>query len=139
MRGCLITGFVVSVSLFSAVAAWRLSTDALALVIGILVGVLILLPTNAILFFYVRSQSRNDSAQRQDSAYTAPPVVIVQSPPPTLPHPAHRAALPSPQPPLPWDADYGGREHERVWVQRVFGGDDIAHYANGEPPNRIAY
>ncbi len=72
--------FVISVGV---VAATRLSHDALAMLIGLALGAVLLLPLTAFLLLLWRRQERRLSAQMemQATARTASPPVIVVAPP----------------------------------------------------------
>ena len=102
---------LVLVAVLVALALLRLSSDALALIIGLLLGISALMPLSFLLYKLARQPSRP-----HDQHPTTPPITIIQ--PPTWPGlPAARQnQLPSPttgpQPLLPTS---------RQWSMRVFG------------------
>lgn len=102
-QGLIIVITAVAITL-AAVVAYRLSVDALALMVGVILGMVMLIPTLALAFFLLRKQSREEQAeQSQPRAFGQPPVIVVSGgyPPtmmPTQPTQNAQPALMAPQP-----------------------------------------
>lgn len=120
MRKALIPSIVV-VAVLAGVVSYRLSTDALALIVGAMLGLLVMAPVLAVLIWVLRGQARGatDGAYRSSTS-PLPPVIVVQSPTPpyaSLPQayslPPAPAEAHGPQPPLGPPA--------RTWSLHVFG------------------
>lgn len=103
-QGLIIVITAVTVTL-AAVVAYRLSVDALALIVGVFLGILVLIPTLVLSFFLLRKQSREERAEASRAqAFGQPPVVIVSggypaammSPPPNQ-NPQPALTVPKPQ------------------------------------------
>ena len=111
--------FVVAV--LAGVVSYRLSTDALALIVGVLLGLLVMVPVLAVLVWVLRGQMRAaaDGANRS-STPLPPPVIVVQSPAPLYASAPQAHVLP----PAPAEA-YGPQPPSgspaRTWSLHVFG------------------
>jgi len=121
MKKALIPTIVVVVAVLAGVVSYRLSTDALALIVGVLLGLLVMVPVLAVLIWVLRGQVRGATEGAYRSSTTPlPPVIVVQSPPPSYPFSPQAYSLPpapaearGPQPPLGPPA--------RTWSLHVFG------------------
>lgn len=120
MKKALIPSIVV-VAVLAGVVSYRLSTDALALIVGAMLGLLVMIPVLAVLIWVLRGQARGatDGAYRPSTS-PLPPVIVVQSPAPpyaSLPQAYSLPPVPAeahgPQPPLGPPA--------RTWSLHVFG------------------
>ncbi len=121
MKKALIPSIVVVVAVLAGVVSYRLSTDALALIVGVMLGLLVMVPVLAVLIWVLRGQVRGatDGAYRP-SASPPPPVIVVQSPAPPYASspqayfvPPAPAETHGPQPPSGQPA--------RTWSLHVFG------------------
>lgn len=113
MKKYLMLSLSLSAGVFTAVIAWRLSSDALALIAGILVGVIAMSPTLLVIFWLIRGQSQarasNASAQ---SAY--PPIIVAGGAPLSLPQQQPPTATSAPLPPP------AASSAPRRWEMRVY-------------------
>ena len=121
MKKALIPSIVVVVAVLAGVVSYRLSTDAMALIVGVLLGLLVMVPVLAVLIWVLRGQVRGatDGAYRP-SASPPPQVIVVQSPAPPYAFSPQAYSLPpapaeaqGPQPPPGPPA--------RTWLLHVFG------------------
>jgi hypothetical protein len=77
MCGLFFTGLAVTVAL-------RMTTDAMAVIVGIILGMIATVPTTLVLLFMIRqrdNQQQMDHRQQQYGSGHYPPVVVVNSPP----------------------------------------------------------
>jgi hypothetical protein len=119
MKRALVPGIVVAAAVAAGVVSYRLSTDALALIVGVLLGLLVMIPVLGVLVWVLRGQMRHamDSASPIPAP---PPVIVVQAPmsplassPQAYSLPTATAGVQVPQPPPGPPA--------RTWALRVFG------------------
>lgn len=119
MKKALVPSVVVAVAVTAGVVSYRLSTDALALIVGALLSLVVMVPVSAVLSWVLRGQARAAT----DSAYRPPPpppVIVVQSPSPSFaPLPQAHSFPPSP-------VDVPGLQPSpgppaRTWAMHVFG------------------
>lgn len=107
MKNTLIATFVLVVAVLAGVVAYRLSADALAIIVGVVLGFLALIPALIILVLVLRRRE-SEPPPAQPPAFT-PPVVVVsgypQMPPsmlaqqPASPYGSlNPPMLPAPQP-----------------------------------------
>ncbi len=77
--------FFIMASLFTVslaiTVALRMTSDAMAVIIGILLGMLATVPTSLLLFYLLRQRDNQPADPRQYPAGHYPPVVVVNSPP----------------------------------------------------------
>ena len=80
--------FWILLSLFTlgvgVTVALRMTSDAMAVIVGIILGMAATLPTSLILFFMLRQQNNQQAVElhrQQQQAGHYPPVVVVNSPP----------------------------------------------------------
>lgn len=77
--------FFIMASLFTVslaiTVALRMTSDAMAVIIGILLGMLASVPTTLLLFYLLRQRDNQPADPRQYPAGHYPPVVVVNSPP----------------------------------------------------------
>jgi len=96
----------------AAVIGWRLSQDALALVAGVLLGILAMIPALVALTWAIRTLTRVQTPVSH--AASQPPVVVVGGGMPTHASlPQQTAPPPGPLPPPPPPA-------QRHWEMRVY-------------------
>lgn len=126
MRQILIAITLVVAGAFTAVAAWRLSVDALALVLGLLLGIAAIVPTMLLVLWTVRARSTSLADMPPPAAQHLPPVIVVQ---PSYPQalagvndPARVPQLPVPQA-TNWPSPAPSSANERRWAMRVWGED----------------
>jgi hypothetical protein len=82
MKQALIATFVLSIVVLVGVIAYRLSTDALALIVGVGLGFLALVPTVVVALVLGR---RRTEPLPPTLPYGQPPVIVVSSGQPVLP------------------------------------------------------
>ncbi len=97
----------------TAVAGWRLSADALAMVAGLLLGMLAMSPTLLVILWLLRAHTQNHN-QSAPPAY--PPIIVAGGAPISLP----QQMPPPPAPPDPV-ASPPSASSRRQWVMRVYG------------------
>ncbi len=101
MKKWLLFFLFIAIAAFSAVLAWRLSTDALALVAGVLLGLLALIPTVGLAALLLRGRLGGGAADAPAAPAYQPPVIIVSGgyqpmpAPPAMPL-ANQNVLPPP-------------------------------------------
>lgn len=103
----------------AVIVTQRLSHDALALLLGLSCGVMVMLPTLALgLFIWRREDARRQARQQQSMSGPAatPPVIVVT--PQALPGYGQTPAFPSAQAANPWTPAHG----ERVF--KIVGGEE---------------
>ncbi len=100
------------------VLAWRLSSDALALIAGVLVGMLAMSPTMFLVMWLIRQRA---SQEVRPSTPAYPPIIVAGGTPISLPQAPTAAASPKEQvlPPPPPGLQPGSTA--RQWTMRVYG------------------
>ena len=103
MKTMLIAAFVAFVAVMAGVIAYRLSSDALALVVGVLLGLLALIPTLILALLLLRRSQQPEPAAPM--MHPQPPVVVVSGgypqmlpQPQTMPYQQSAAMMPPPPP-----------------------------------------
>ena len=94
----------------AAVIGWRLSNDALALVAGVLLGILTMIPALLALVWAIRTVTRSQPTTGQQAQS---PVIVVGGMPTHASLPQQAAPPPGPLPPPPPPA-------QRHWEMRVY-------------------
>ncbi len=84
----------------AVIVTQRLSSDALALLIGLIAGIAVMVPMIAFLIFIWRRQEMRRQEQNNRQGSTHPPQVVVVSPPVLPGYSANRPAL--------WDQNQSG-------------------------------
>ena len=74
MSGLFMVSLAVTVAL-------RMTSDAMAVIIGILLGMLATVPTSLVMFYMIRQRDHQPADPRTHQAGHYPPVVVVNSPP----------------------------------------------------------
>jgi hypothetical protein len=94
-QGLLFIGLAFAITL-AVVIGWRVSTDALAVIIGVILGIAASVPTTLLIMFILTRQ-QNRLNQQAYHAPQHPPVIVVNAAdaPQNRPHPL---ALPPPHP-----------------------------------------
>ncbi len=70
--------FTVSIAI---TVALRMTPDAMAVIIGIILGMLATVPTSLVMLYTIRQRDKQQLDPRQQYANQYPPVVVVNSPP----------------------------------------------------------
>ncbi len=97
MKTIIIATFIAVLAVLSGVIAYRLSADALAIIIGVVIGVVAIVPSLLMSFLMVRRQQvRDDEQFRAVQPQAQPPVVVVSGGFPA--HMLSPQAMPQPQP-----------------------------------------
>lgn len=126
--------FLVGLATLATVAAWRLSVDALALIIGIVLGVCIMAPVVALMAWLARSH-RAESEQCSQARPPMPPVIVVQ--PGAYPGLAQARPdqMSQPENLLPGPFSHSPPSHfpERQWALRIFGEEETATPLDSPP------
>ncbi len=76
MKKMLAIGFIVMAATMTAVVGYRLSTDALSIIVGAILGMMAILPTIA-LGAFVLKKNQESAPQQQPPPPQQPPVVVV--------------------------------------------------------------
>ena len=71
MKQTIIAVSVVAAIVLAAVVAYRLSVDALALIAGVVLGVLTLIPTFVLAVMFMRRSNKEDAGTRPSDAQPA--------------------------------------------------------------------
>ena len=126
MRKTLFATILAVIAVFSGIVIWRLSIDALALVVGLALGVLVMLPLSAVSLWIVRSSFSARKETIPPQLPTPPPVIVVQ--PAAFPHQAYSHPVEAPKilpapPSAPWPS-------ERRWQFHVYGDADAMEEAD---------
>ncbi len=118
MKRLLAPAFVVGVAVLAGVVSYRLSTDALALIVGVLLGLLIMAPLAALVAWVLRGQQRAGVPAAPPPVQ--PAVIILQPPASSASTPYWAPPAPDPAQGLPPPAI----SQPRNWTLRVFGDQD---------------
>ncbi|MCP4168018.1 MAG: hypothetical protein GY759_19285 [Chloroflexi bacterium] len=117
MRRFFLIGFLTVLAAFVAVAAYRLSIDALALIIGLVLGMFMMIPALVVLAWTTK---RTSDADANTQALSQPPQPIIIMPPQAPawsqlpPHQQAGADQLLPNPPAP-------TIKQREWVMHIYG------------------
>ena len=119
MKRTLAVTAVLAVAVLAGAVAYRLSPDALALVVGVLLGLLAAAPAAGILVWVLR---QHFLTARQTARYANPPIppVIVVHAPQAPPAAVAHHQLPTPTG-MDIPAQPMGPPMERIWAFRVVG------------------
>jgi hypothetical protein len=115
-RVLLVLGLILAVAL-AAVVGKRMSTEALAVVVGVVCGVVASVPTSLLLLVVLnrREERGNVRAERSPDGRHAPPVVVIQGG-------TSQASPAGPQAGY-WPAPFSGPMVDRKF--QIVGGDDL--------------
>ncbi len=119
--------FVAVICTVVGVATWRLSVDALALIIGVGLGFVLMTPIGGILLWMARSNAKTLQDHARHAAPQPPPVIVVQpASQPALPSSAvsHQAQPPALLPPPGYPVNLP--TSSRSWDLRIFGDEQVA-------------
>ena len=127
MRRFLLVVLIAAICTVVGVAAWRLSVDALALIIGVGLGFVLMTPVGGILLWMARSNAKALQDQARPASPPPPPVIVVQPAsqpvlPPSVASP--QAQLPALLPPPGYPVNLPTAS--RSWNLRVFGDEQVA-------------
>ncbi len=126
MRRLLLVGVITAICTVTGVAAYRLSIDALALIIGVGLGFVLMMPVAGVLWWAVRNNARALQDQAGPTAPPSPPVIIVQ-PAHSLGAAPSQAQLPPPLPPAGYPVNLStAATASRTWDLRVYGDEHMA-------------
>ena len=127
IRRTLLLLSAVAIITLAAVSAFRLSPDALALIIGLILGMIALLPLLILLLWWMDRSHRSQLEPPSSQNRPPPPVVIVQAPAATPIHDGRQMTLAPNQEIDPRALTQAGhvlQSPPRTWDYRVYGSHD---------------